>query len=256
MMKDSNDQEMRTRWWQQPGLLRSLLMYYGVPFRTGRLARLYSQFVGPGDLCFDVGAHVGNHIAAWLRLDARVVAVEPQPQMMAWLQRLYGRHSRVALVEAAVGAQPGTETLHISERTPTVSTLSPQWMAAVGHDASFAGVKWDAAVPVPVITLDTLIARYGEPVFCKIDVEGYELEVLRGLSTPVRALSFEYIPAALDTAVACVERLAQLDRYEFNWTVGESYRFQSADWLDGGEMIAQLRSLPAGSRSGNVWGRR
>lgn len=246
---------MITKWGLQWGLFRSILMYYAIPFRIGRLARLYAQFVQPGDLCFDVGAHVGNHIAAWLRLDARVVAVEPQPQLIVCLEQIYGRRPDVTLIEAAAGAQTSAQTLYLSQRTPTVSTLSWAWMAAVRRDPSFSGVKWDATLSVPVITLDTLIERYGEPAFCKIDVEGYELEVLRGLSTPVRALSFEYIPAALDTAVACIERLVHLGRYEFNWSVGESHRLQSDKWLGAGEMVALLRNMPAASRSGDVYGR-
>ena len=230
-------------------------MYYGIPLRISRLAHFYAQFIRPGDLCFDIGAHVGNHIAAWTRLDARVVAVEPQPRLMAWLRQRYGRQSHITLVEAAVGAQPGAEVMYVSRRTPTVTTLSREWMAAVKRDSSFAGVAWDEAVAVAVTTLDALIGRFGEPAFCKIDVEGYELEVLRGLSLPIRALTFEYIAATMDTAVACIERLAQLGCYEFNWSVGESHRLQSANWLNSNEMIAQLQSLPYGSRSGNVCGR-
>ena len=47
--------------------------------------RLYGQFVRPGDLVFDVGAHVGDRIAAFRRLGARVVAVEPQPALVRTL---------------------------------------------------------------------------------------------------------------------------------------------------------------------------
>lgn len=243
--------KLRLQW----GLLRSILIYFAIPFRMGRLARFYAQFVEPGDLCFDVGAHVGNHIAAWLRLDARVIAVEPQPQLMVWLQQTYGPRPDVTLIEAAAGSEPGKQTLYLSQRTPTVSTLSQQWMAAVKRDASFAGVKWDAVLSVPVITLDTLIERYGKPAFCKIDVEGYELEVLRGLSMPVRALSFEYIPASLDTAVACIERLAHLGQYEYNWSTDESHRLQSATWLNPTDMVTQLQSIAGNSRSGDIYGR-
>ena len=45
-----------------------------------------AQFVRPGDLVFDVGAHVGDRIAAFRRLGARVVAVEPQPALVRTLQ--------------------------------------------------------------------------------------------------------------------------------------------------------------------------
>ena len=151
-------------------------------------------------------------------MGARIVALEPQPHCMRLLRRWYGHHPHIALVEEAVGSAPGTQTLFVSERTPTVSTLSLDWMGAV---PGFAKVRWDYGVPVRVTTLDALIARYGLPAFCKIDVEGAELDVLRGLSYPLKALSFEYIPATVDVALACIERLGELGRYEYNWLVSE-----------------------------------
>ena len=143
-------------------------------------------------------------------MGARVVALEPQPDCMRLLRHWYGRHAQVELLEQAVGAAPGTRTLFISERTPTVSTISSDWIAAVKATPGFSGVRWDRTIPMRVATLDELIARYGLPVFCKIDVEGAEFDVLRGLSYPLKALSFEYVPAAVDVAVTCVGRLADL----------------------------------------------
>jgi len=243
------------RWQQKLGIIRSLLMYYAMPFRAGRRRRLYAQFVRPGDLCFDIGAHVGNHLRAFLSLGARVVAVEPQPQLARLLRRWYGKHPAVIVVEQALGASVGRQDLLISTRTPTVTTLSPAWAAQVGRTAAFAAVRWDAATSVEVTTLDALIERYGEPAFCKIDAEGYELEILKGLSRPLRALALEYIPAAIEIALGCVERLAQMGHYRFNWTVGESLRLRSSEWLDARSLIAHLQSLPPTARSGDIYAR-
>lgn len=229
------------------GLLRSMLMYYGVPGRYGRMRRFYRPFIQPGDLCFDVGAHVGNRVRVWRGLGARVVAVEPQPQMMAWLRRLYGRSPQVALVASAVGAKVGQATLHVSSRTPTVSTLSANWISAVQQDPSFARVAWDTALTVPLTTLDALIAQYGRPTFCKLDIEGYELEALRGLSQPLPVLSFEHIPTAHDLTAACIDRLAELGAYRFNYAPGESHRLLGTQWLSPEAMRAALPQLPPGS---------
>lgn len=235
------------------GLLRSFLMYYAIPGRYSRMRHFYSSFIQPGDLCFDIGAHVGNRIRVWLSLDARVIAVEPQPQLMRWLQRLYGRHSRVTLLQTAVAAQSGTATLHISRRTPTVSTLSASWIQSVQQDPTFAWVKWDKTMPVPVVTLDELIGEYGRPALCKIDIEGYELEALHGLSQPIPTLSFEHIPAAIDLTHACLTRLAELGYQAFNYTPGESHQFHFPTWLSAADMLADLGQLP--QSSGDVYGR-
>ncbi|MBP6786572.1 MAG: FkbM family methyltransferase [Candidatus Promineofilum sp.] len=245
---------MRAEVERQTGVLRSLAIYYA-PGRGRRLRRFYAQLIQPGDLCFDVGAHVGNRVAAWRRLGARVIAVEPQAHLMGWLRRFYSRSPAVTLVQAAVGAMPGTATLRHDPRNPTVSTLSDDWIAAVSHDPSFSHVRWRAAEVVRLTTLDELITRYGRPALCKIDVEGYEAEVLRGLSEALPLISFEYIPAAVEVARACLARLGVLGVYEFNWFPGESHRWAASSWLSSSEMALQLDKLATGRASGDIFAR-
>ena len=232
-----------------------MLVYHGIPLRRLRLSRFYAQFVQPGDLCFDIGAHVGSRLRAWTPLGARIVAVEPQPECMRLLRRWYGHQPHITLIEQAVGAAPGVAELWISPRTPTVTTLSPDWIAAVQQDRAFEDVRWDYAVPVPVTTLDALIAQHGLPAFCKIDVEGYELNVLKGLTQPIPALSFEYIPASLKTAQDCVTYLAMLGRYEFNVSVGEAPHLRSEAWLNDEALLAWLDTQARTGRSGDVYAR-
>src|SRR5438045_6139082 len=162
---------MFSRTW---GIARSLVMYHGQPGRQRRMRRLYGEFLGPGDLGFDIGAHVGSRVRAWRRLGARVLAVEPQPDCLAVLRLLYGRDQGVTIVPSAVGAERGRAQLALSSATPTVSSMSAQWREAVAGDRGFARVRWDRTVDVEVVTLDDLIAAHGEPAFCKIDVEGFE----------------------------------------------------------------------------------
>jgi FkbM family methyltransferase len=235
------------------GLARSLALYHGIPFRTRRLARLYAPFLAPGALAFDVGAHAGNRVRAFRRLGARVVAVEPQPDFVRLLQALYGRDPAVTIVSAAIGAAPGEARLLVSERTPTVTTLSSDWARRVAADPSFRGVSWSPGGRVPVTTLDALVTAHGRPDFVKLDVEGSEAEALAGLSAAVPALSFEYLAAARDVATACVDRLAVLGRYEFNWSEGERQRLASLRWLEADTIRAVLRGLAAGS--GDVYAR-
>lgn len=235
------------------GLARSIAIYHAIPGRQRRLRRLYARFVPAGGLAFDIGAHAGNRTRALRALGARVVALEPQPDFHALLRLMFGRDAGVTLLAAAAGASTGEAELAISERTPTVTTLAADWRDARARDADFAGVRWNRALRVPVTTLDELIARHGRPDFVKIDVEGHEGEVFAGLSQPLPALSFEYLPAAPDAVAACVTRLAALGEYRFNWSEGESFALARTDWVPGAELVAALRGSGAPRRSGDVY---
>lgn len=240
----------------QLGIARSLLTYYAIPGRLRRLRNFYRQFIQPGDLCFDIGAHVGNRMWPWTQLGANIVAIEPQPSMMRFLKRIYGRSPQITLIDKAIGKEHGTAELHISSRFPTVTTLSTDWITAVKDDATFTKVEWDQKVAVDIITLDDLIAQFGKPAFCKIDIEGFELEALQGLSTPIKALSFEYIPAAIPMSIQCIERLAELGVYTYNYSTGENYQLLSPNWLTPEQMIDRLNQITPDERSGDIYATR
>ena len=236
------------------GVARSLWMYYGHPSHMRRMARLYRQFMAPGDLAFDIGAHVGSRTLAWSRLGARVVAVEPVPQAVHTLRILFSRSPNVELVAAAVGAHQGVLPMLISEREPTVSTLSAAWAHRMQRERdAFARTHWERSVDVSVTTLDALVGRYGQPAFCKIDTEGYDLEVLRGLSRPLRALSFEYVPPALDLVADCLSRLADLGAYVYNWSPGESMSLHWPEWVAPDTLLAYLHEYPLQGAPGDVY---
>lgn len=237
------------------GLARSLVVYHLIPGRQRRMKRLYAHMVAPGDLVFDIGAHAGNRTRALAALGCRVVALEPQPDFARLLRRLFAREPRVTVVEAAVGRAAGTATLAVSQRNPTVTTISSSWRAARAADPAFAGVEWNRSLDVPVTAINDLIQQFGTPVFVKIDVEGAELEVLAGLPCAVALVSFEYLPQALDLVDACVARLTALGPYQFNWSPGETFTLSSSAWITGPELLSALRTPDARRSSGDVYAR-
>jgi len=237
------------------GIARSLAMYHGIPGRHGRMVRFYRQFLGPGDVGFDIGAHVGSRVRPWRRLGARVIAVEPQPDCLGVLRLFFGRDEGVTIIGEAVGAAPGRARLALSTSTPTVSSLSPDWIESVTADRRFARVRWDRAVEVTLTTLDELIARHGVPDFVKVDVEGFEVEVLSGLSRPVPALSFEYLPPAHEAALTALDLVERLGAYEYNYAPIETMRFASARWLDAAGLVRLLDRFRPLGRSGDVYAR-
>jgi FkbM family methyltransferase len=236
------------------GLARSVAMYHAIPFRQRRLRRLYRELVTPGSLVFDIGAHAGNRTRALVSLGCQVVAVEPQPDFARLLRALFARTARVEIVEAAACDHDGRVTLAISERTPTVTTVDAVWRQARSAESGFADVHWNRTMEIDAITLDSLIERFGVPAFVKLDVEGSESRVLAGLTRPVLVLSFEYLPTALDDVARCVARLEGLGAYAFNYSIGESYRLASTEWLTAHQLCTSLANVSRITwRAGDVY---
>ena len=235
------------------GVVRSLGIYYGHPARARAMDRLYAQFIAQGDLVFDVGAHVGDRIASFRRLGTRVVAVEPQPALQRTLRLLYGRDPRVTLVAGAVGRATGTAEMKINPGNPTISTLSDAFIAASRAAAGWEGEAWPLSLAVPVTTLDALIVTHGRPAFIKLDVEGFEAEVLAGLSQAVPALSFEFTTIQRPVALACLECCTALGYTEFNAALGESQAL--GGWRTAQAMADWLADLPQEANSGDIYAR-
>jgi FkbM family methyltransferase len=235
------------------GIVRSLHIYYGDTSHAAAMDLLYRGFVGRGDLVFDIGAHVGDRVASFRRLGARIVAVEPQPAMVKVLKLFYGRCADVAIEATAIGRSAGTISLMINADNPTVSTASDAFVSAARDAPGWQTQRWTRSTEVPVTTLDALIEKHGAPAFIKVDVEGFEAEALAGLTRAVKALSFEFTTIQRDVALACIERCIALGYVRFNAALGESQRFVNADWVGSDEIRRWLTGLPHAANSGDIY---
>ena len=235
------------------GVFRSLRLYHGPDAPKERMDALYRSFIEPGDLVFDIGAHTGDRVSSFRRLGARVVAVEPQPLLASALRHIHGGDPLVEIVARAAGAKADTLALHINTENPTVSTTSEAFLRSASGASGWEGQNWDDQIGVEVVTLDALIARYGTLSFVKIDTEGSEDAVLRGLSHPVGKLSFEFTTIAREVAMACFERLSMLGDYRYNLALGESQRLIFDRWLPAAQMAEHISNLPHEANSGDVY---
>jgi FkbM family methyltransferase len=198
-------------------------------------------------LCFDVGANIGEVSEAMLESGARVVAFEPNPRVLPELVARCGHHPRWSVVSAALGGGAAIATLHL-KAAHGQSSLDAGW-----------GGRTLASVNVPVVTLDAAIRAYGVPYYVKVDVEGWEPEVLRGLSEPVPLLSVEFHLS--ETSIAktrtCLDRLLELGAYEANVTPAESAALHLPAWAPlkafAASFPGDLRDTLPGDRYGDIF---
>lgn len=214
----------------------------------------YAQFLGPGDLAFDVGANMGNRLAVFEELGATVVAVEPQEACQAVLAERYGNHPRVHLVNAGLGPEAGSRVLYVGSEH-TLTTMSPDWIDATQRSGRFSQFSWTEQGSVAITTLDRLIEQHGTPRFCKIDVEGFEVEVLKGLSQPLDVVSLEFAAEFLDRTSAALALLSALGARCFNLSTGESYVLDLDRWVDLDTIEARLAGIADPMAFGDVYAR-
>jgi FkbM family methyltransferase len=235
---------------------RFLLFFLSLQLSCSILPRachqFLKQFIQPGDLVFDVGAHIGSKTELYRACGARVVCVEPQPNCCAILHKKFDTDSCVVIEPYGLASRPGTLPLAICSESSTISTFSQQWQ----KEGRFFehGYAWDKHILVPMTTLDILIERYGVPQFCKIDVENFEYEVLQGLSQTITFISFEFAIETIANTALCVTYLKNLGYDSFNFTIGNDMAFALDLWICADDIIAALRTCAQTRDWSSLWG--
>ena len=201
----------------------------------------YSQFIKSGDLVFDVGANVGSRSKLFLNLGAKVVAFEPQPELCEHLTQHLRLHKRFTPMPIGLGSNPSVVELKISD-AHVLSSMSNRWIDSTRKSGRFSSYNWDKSIDVKVDTLDNMLTKFGVPKFIKIDVEGYELEVLEGLSYPVEYLSLEFTSEDIENFKKCLHKIKEIGKYIFQFSEGETLSFTFNQWMEGETLLESLES--------------
>jgi FkbM family methyltransferase len=180
-----------------------------------------------GDLMFDIGANGGDKTDIFLRLGARVIAVEPDEMSREVLAQRFLRlrlvKRPVSIVAKAVSDSPRNEVIWIDAPGSALNTLSRKWVDTLrANDNRFGTtLNFGQQRSIETTTLEDLITTYGAPFYVKIDVEGHEAMVLRGLRRPIPYVSFEVnLPEFKPEGLGCIERLSHID-------AGTTYNYTS-----------------------------
>jgi FkbM family methyltransferase len=203
--------------------------------------QFYLQFLQPGDIYFDVGANMGNRIEPLVEQGIKIIAVEPQENLAQFLKKKYGE--RITVIQKGLGALDQEAQMFISS-SHVFSSFSSDWIDSVKKSGRFKEHTWEATATVKITTLDALIKQFGKPKFIKIDVEGYEFEVLKGLSIPIENISFEYTtPEQTQKAIDCLTKLHSLSpNVRCNYSIGEELEWALPHWLSYEEMVRHIQT--------------
>ena len=223
------------------GLLRLLKRF--------REHSFHRQFINRGDLVFDIGANIGRRSSIYLRLGARVVAVEPQTACVELLKKKFSSNPHFTIVQKAVADVPGEAEIFISN-VSEISTLSEEYREHCIEQKSFS---YDTEEKVGVTTLEQLIHEFGIPGYIKIDVETFEWKVLKTLSVPVKLISFEYYEPFKSVAFECLDFLS--GKFEYNFMRLEDMKFELKEWVGKDQLIDYLLSLKDLTPAGEIFAR-
>jgi FkbM family methyltransferase len=221
--------------------LRSLVFW----MRGSRYLQCESDFhrrlINAGQLVFDVGANRGQSSEVFLSLGARVIAFEPQMELHGEIRQVCRHNPNLTIEGLGLGAVEETRRFFITAYDQ-VASLRDDWEGErIGEEV------------IQVSTLDRQIARHGLPSYCKIDVEGWELPVLQGLSQAIPIISFEYHTSSDEIlqATSVLERLSKLGRYYCNFKESSGLDFALSNFISIDQFIADFsRHLSNGLKDG------
>jgi FkbM family methyltransferase len=164
------------------------------------------------NLAFDIGYNLGDFSKRLLEKfpDACIVGVEANGDI---LPSAY-THENIAVVNAAVSDKSNEFIDFYTSPIHTISTSSKKWM-----EGRFKGLQWNIPTSIVTITIDDLIKNYGEPDMIKIDIEGYELTALKGLTKKSGMLMFEWTEESFHSeTLKCVEHIQNIGYTKFCYT--------------------------------------
>ncbi len=182
-------------------------------------------------IAFDIGANIGQTVDELLPNYDKIICFEPNPSLVTVIKNKFFNNDKVTIEELGLSDKTETKKFNISN-SHVVSTFSEDWI----NNSRFTNVyNWDTSIDVKTTTLDEVIDKYGIPYFIKIDVEGYEYEVLKGLTKLLdnTYFAFEWAEEQYEIVNKTVKYLKELGYNNFSYTYQDSLlNLENINWCN------------------------
>lgn len=195
------------------------------------------------NLIYDVGCNIGNKTNEYLKEKTKVICFEPQPNCVNHLNGIFKNNENVVVEPIGLDNKVGESIIYEASHN-TISSMSEEFIETVKKER-FKDYQWSRQIKIKTDTLDNMITKHGKPTYIKIDVEGYELNVLQGLTTQIDFISIEYTPELKKSTLDCIEYVDKLNNGKslFNYGYREDKEFKFDEWLNKEEIINYISSV-------------
>lgn len=175
------------------------------------------------ELALDIGSFTGDSVVGIQSMGYKhIVCIEPDPHNFDKLKSNYGKNATITLIKKAVSDKSEEIIKLCSTRNlPFLNSLDPKWLTKTRHNQFYRPNQYEE-VDVETITIPDIIELVGKsPDYIKIDVEGWEKQVIRCIKEKPELVSFEWISERLDDNLSCISMLRDLGFSKFYICMGE-----------------------------------
>jgi FkbM family methyltransferase len=180
-------------------------------------------------ILFDIGANRGLYTDSNAKKYDKFILVEANKHLCNFLKNNYINNPNIIIEQKIVSSDKNT-VFYISN-VDVISSCDSEWI----NNSRFSNkscYNFNKTTDNESITIDELVEKYGIPEYIKIDVEGYELNVLKSMTKKYCPIGFEWAEEKKDELLLSLEYVKSLGYEKFCLQKEDKYDFVPEKWLD------------------------